>query len=296
MEKFRTFITVANERGFSNAAIKLNISKATVSRHIREIEAEYGARLFNRTTRQVSLNEQGEIFYQYSLQCIELYENVHNRLSLSKNQISGRLKVGIPLSLIETYFIHKIPEFLQLYPEINLDIIHGHHTQYIHQNNFDIVIDDRILGDIDFYATELAQWKYVLCATPNYLKNSKKLKTPNDILNHQCIDHTGNLLKDWKFIFDNQLSEIFIDPKISLNNSFSVKEFVLNHFGLAYLPSYILHEEIKSGRLISLLESYLPMKYKIHALYTRKRSEFKKIDAFLKFLEDICADISLVQN
>lgn len=163
------FYHVVRLKSFSQAAEKLKVSKAFVSKHITQLEKELKVRLLLRNTRQLRLTEAGEIFYLQCEKLFELAQHSYEDMANLRNQPSGTLKITAPPALAIHLLIKPLAEYQQRYTDVDLNVILESQLVDLIQQGYDLAIRSAILPDSNLVARKLASLNYWLCATPEYL-------------------------------------------------------------------------------------------------------------------------------
>lgn len=275
--KLKTFITVTEQGGLAKAAKKLNVSKATVTRYIQELEAEYQAKLFTRTTRHLSLTEQGELFYHYALELLQLHEAAHDKLHHAEKSVQGHIKLGLPVSILHHFIQQQLPQLARTYPNLSIEIIQGNQISNLLSSHFDLVVHCGPLPDVNFYYEKLADWQKILCASPEYLQQFKTPKSIADLTKHHCLDHADNHSLSWQLQENGKLRTIGINSQIKINSGIALKELAIQGMGMVYLPSFTVSDAISTKKLKPVLKTAWQDPLPIYALYPLRKRENKKI-------------------
>jgi LysR family transcriptional regulator for bpeEF and oprC len=286
-EKFKSFITVIEQGSFSKAALKIGTSKATITRNINDLEDSYGAKLLTRSTRFLSLTEQGEIFYNYALELLQLDAATHEKLTNSANQIQGNLKIGLPFSLLYQFTTHELEPLLRAYPDLSFELMQGNHINDLLSSHFDLVIHCGPLPNVNFYYEQIGTWTKMLCASPKYIKQNGMLKSVDSLKKHRCIDHAENHTMTWQLKTSDELKNIPVTTNIRISCGILIKELAKQGAGIAYLPSFIINEDIKAGYLKPLLKKSWPDELPIYALYPLKKRYNQKIILLIDTLKKL---------
>jgi DNA-binding transcriptional LysR family regulator len=283
MSQLLTFISVADLNSFTKTADHLNLPKTTVTRHIQELEKEYDAIFFSRTTRHVSLTEQGKTFYQYAVDASKLQQEMLNDIQDTHCPIRGRIKIGAPASLLRFFSSH-MHEFLLEFPNLEFEFIQGNHVLDIFNGQFDIVFHCSPLPDINAYYEQIGNWSMTTCASPDYLKNGKPA-SPNDLCKFNCLDHADNHGMEWIFHKDGAQISIPVKGNIRVDSSILLKEFALSNQGIIHLPSFSVCCEMSEKTLTPILEKYTKKQHPIYVIYPQKKEHNRKAAEFIDFLK-----------
>jgi DNA-binding transcriptional LysR family regulator len=283
--KLNTFVVVAKQAGFAKAAKKLGLSKATVTRYIHDLEKKYDTILFTRTTRHVSLTEQGELFLQYAVEALQLEEGVREALTQQVGRLSGHIKIGLPFSTLNLFATRALPELRLRYPELSFELIHGNHVDDLLSSHFDVVLHCGPLPDVNFYYEKIATWTKILCHSPDYRKKYGSPKTVSQLSRHDCIGHADNYTRTWRLRLKGALSEVPVSCKVRVSCGMILKHLAVASVGIAYLPSFIVGDAIKSGELEPILKSAWPEPQPIYVLYPLRKKHNKKLKIVIEAMK-----------
>lgn len=286
-EDAELFIHVAENRSFSKAATKLKLSAPIVTRRIAKLERQLDTRLLQRNTRQVSLTDAGQVFYESCKKTLQDYSNTIKQLKSLNNEVSGTIKIGLPNSISHLYITQCLNQFIKKYPDLKIDIVNGNHLIDLLSSGFDLIIHCGKLADSNFYCRKLGEWKKITCASAHYLKRFGTPKYPDDLRKHNCIDHYDNVDNCWEYIIDNKIQSIPINGNIRINSSLDLKNIAVSGLGIAYLPSFTVKKELNNGILKNLLTSYQMPSLLMYAVYPSNRFLSKKMSVFLDFLSKL---------
>lgn len=282
IEKLKTFITVIEQHSFAKAAKKLNLSRASVTRHIQELEDELQVTLLIRSTRHLSLSEQGEAFHRYALDMLTLHEEALDTLQQKQHRIEGHLKIGLPFSILDRFSESFIATISQNYPELSIEIIQGNHLHDLLSSQFDIVIHCGPLPDINAYYEKIADWQIALCAAPAYLKQHGTPKQLKALEKHALLDHADNHTGCWRFKHET----IAINSRLRINSSTALRTLAEQGLGIVYLPSFTIARALERGTLTPLLRTSWRDPMAVYALYPEKKRHHKKIRLIVDALKE----------
>ncbi|OGT30768.1 MAG: hypothetical protein A3E87_07390 [Gammaproteobacteria bacterium RIFCSPHIGHO2_12_FULL_35_23] len=284
LEQIKAFCEVVKRGGLTKAARSLAISTPMVTRRIQQLELDLKAELFHRTTRQVLLTEAGKLFYQHALEMMAHYEAGENAVASLAEQVTGTLKIGLPLSISYFWVTTVLNKFYNQYPHINIHFVNGNHLTNFLAEGFDIVVHCGTLPDSRFYFKKIRDWKKITCAAPAYLKQYGTPKKPQELLQHKCIDHYDNYTQSWRYQVNNKQEEVVIQAHFKANNSLDIKNLAEIGLGIAYLPDFVVISALSDNKLVSILESYQPEPLGIYLVYASKQFLSKKTKVMLEFL------------
>ena len=284
----QAFVRVAEAKSFSEAARRLHSSKSLVSRQVAALEAELGVRLFHRTTRSLSLTDEGRGYHAQVARILNEIEEANMSVSQSQATPRGRLRVSAPMSFGVLHLGPAIRDFLHRYPEVELDLSLNDRYVDLIDEGFDLAIRIGRLADSSLVARKLARHRMILCASPDYLKEHGTPKDPSDLKHHECMCYsTNSLAPEWQFVTpDGKPWAIEIEGRFHANNGDVLRTAALQGLGIIYLPSFIVGPDVQGATLASLLPEFVPTDTAIHAVYPHSRHLSPKVRAFIDFLAE----------
>lgn len=291
MDRFaamEAFARVAEARSFSEAARRLRSSKSVVSRHVSALEAELGARLFHRTTRSLTLTEVGEGYYQKVARILADMDEANQSVSQLQAAPRGRLRVNAPMSFGFLHLAPAIPDFLNRYPEIEVDMTMNDRFVDLVDEGFDVAVRIARLADSSLVARKLAPMRRVVCASPAYLAAHGTPVSPDDLKGHDCLCYSNlTLSEEWRFVAaDGRPWPVEVQGRLRTNNGDALRAAALKGLGVINQPSFIVGGDLQSGTLVSVLTEFTPQDSAVHAVYPHSRHLSPKVRAFVDFLAD----------
>ena len=257
LEHIRLFVAVYRAGSFASVAKDLDIAASSVSRAIAALEQDLKARLFQRTTRNLTPTQAGEQFYHRVEVLIEEFDLAQQEILSQNQEPSGVLRLTVSVSFGQIIVAPLLNRFYQQYPKVRLEITLSDAQANIISDQFDLAIRHGKLADSSLIARKLMTVHYVLVASPAYLKSAPALAKPDDIQHHNLITFTyAEFNKAWRFKNNEIEKTIAIEPILTLTSALAIKTCVSNAMGLAMLPSWAIKEEIESGRLVQVLPQW----------------------------------------
>ncbi|WP_194790510.1 LysR family transcriptional regulator [Pseudomonas sp. UFMG81] len=283
-----TFMAVAEEKGFSNAAVKLGISPSAVSQSIRVLEQRLGLVLFNRTTRSVCLTEIGERYLERVQPALEQLSNASQELGREANHPAGLLRVNVPRAAYLIVLQPILRRFMAAYPEINLEIRAENHLVDIVGQGFDAGIRFGNAVEKDMVALAIGPpLKAQIIASPEYLTQFGQPEHPRDLLQHDCISFrhsSSGQIERWEFDNGQEKIDLQIKGRLILNDSEILVRSALDGLGIAYMINGYIEPFIQQGRLLRFLEEWSPVIPPLHLYYPDRRRVPAKLRVFIDFL------------
>jgi len=289
MDRFtalRVFRAVVASGSFAAAARDLRLSNAAVSKNISELEAHLGTRLLNRTTRSMSLTEAGTIYHERIGRVLDDLEEADTDLGPMQQVPKGLLRVSAPMTLTLVSLSAAMPKFLSRYPELNVNLQMDDRRVNIIEEGFDVAIrGSDNLEDSSLIARKLMALPHVVCGAPSYFNRSGIPGSPEALKDHNCIQFTlSGHASEWEFRQGTRMVRVPIDGQYKVTSSLAVRDALLAGFGLSLIPWLYVREDIKQGRLHTVLNDWSMIEASIYAVYPSRRYLVAKVRVFLDFL------------
>ncbi|MBI1383798.1 MAG: LysR family transcriptional regulator [Rhizobiales bacterium] len=277
------FARVARTGNMSAAGREMKLSPAVVSKRISLLEERLGARLFQRTTRQLTLTETGEGFFKRVVDILNLVEEAEDFVSRRNTSPKGVLKVTAPTSFSRLHLAPHLPAFLEAYPEIELDIQLSDSFVDIIRDGFDMAIRIGELKDSTMVAKRLAPNQRVICAAPSYLKAHGEPKSLQDLDYHNCISSGSS--DQWRLDGPAGPVSVRVRGNVRTNSGELARELLMAGHGVGLRATWDVAEELKSGLLKRILPDYMgSSNMAIYAVYPCRDFMPAKVNAFIEFL------------
>lgn len=286
LASMQAFINVVESGSFSESARRMGLSQPSVSRQVNALESQLGVRLLQRTTRSLSMTEAGQVYYDKAKHIQRAVTEANQAISGFKDSPSGLLRVSAPHTWTEAKIVPHIAEFLNLYPDIKLDLQCNDHIQDMVEERLDVVIRVGRANDSSYIAIPFSKVKIVLCASPEYFENYGQPKTLADLNNHNFITYD----KFDKLILTKHedQQEIPMQGTLCMNTVAGMISAAKQGVGLIALPDLLLTDDLKQERLIQILSEYqLDIKglavEQAFAMYSSRKQMPAKVRAFIDF-------------
>jgi DNA-binding transcriptional LysR family regulator len=284
------FARAASLGSYTAASRVLAISPSAVSKSIRRLEDRLGVKLFNRTTRSLTLTPEGKELYRRALRLLREAEEIEQVAFAARNEPSGVLKITAPfpvgIHLISTH----LPDFLVKYPKISVDLRLNDSFSDLVEESIDLAIRVGPMVDSRLIARKLATNIVCAYASPEYVKRRGSPSFPEELELHDLINSryqsSGQLLK-WLFNFDGEIVEMTPDAAVTANSTDAVLALLCSGGGIGMLPSYVAHHFVEQGKLVPVLEKYWVERNDLTAYWPESRRGNPNVRAFLNFLEDV---------
>ena len=264
------FVASVEAGSFAQAAVRLHLSRSAVGKSIARLEERLGVRLFHRTTRSQRLTDNGALFYERCLRALEEIRGAESQLETGKHQVSGRLRVAVPVLFGRQCIAPLLIELAQEHPGLELEMSFSDRVVDLVEEGFDMAVRNGALADSSvLVARRLGEHRMVLCAAPDYLLKNGQPQTVDDLRQHTAINYTraGRVLP-WQLMDYDGTSRTLI-PRSSLNmdDLQAICDAALAGHGLAWLPCWMVIKEIQQGDLVPLLKQAPDVRFDVHAVW-----------------------------
>lgn len=281
------FVQVIDSGSFTAAADKLDMSKSVISKYVSRLEERLGVRLLNRTTRRLSLTEAGHVLYKGSLRGIEEIEAAETEVTQLQETPRGTLRINTPMSFGILHIAPAIADFHRQYPEVSVDMDLDDRQVNLVEEGYDLAVRIAELPDSSLIARRLGPCRHVLCASPAYLQQHGTPRHAEDLANHRLLSYGYHSSpREWQLVNpQGRHVNIALNSKIHMNNSLALREAVLNNAGIVLIPTFIVGNDIRNGRLQSVLGHYKMLELSIYSVYPQRKLLSPKVRAFIEFME-----------
>ncbi|MCK4587346.1 MAG: LysR family transcriptional regulator [Gammaproteobacteria bacterium] len=287
LELFVKTIEVGN---FSALGRQLHMAPSSISRQINTLEEELGVRLLQRTTRNISLTEAGQIYFERVSKILGELEEAQLAITQLQASPKGVLRLNVAIPFGERNIVPLIPGFLALYPDLKIDLALEDRSIDLVEERVDLAIRIGRLGDSSIVARKLAENQFVVCASQQYFETHGLPDTPDDLTHHNCIVNKNIPNSDtWQFRDGKSTQNISVSGNFLANTGGALYRAMLSDLGIAVLPTWFVGEDIKQGTLQVVLEDYevnLPAMTDsaIYALYPAGEYLPPKVRVFIDYL------------
>jgi len=265
------FVTVANERSFTRGAARLGVSPSALSHAVRRFEERLGLRLLARTTRSVSPTEAGERLLASVAPRLSEIDAEIDALSALRDKPAGTIRITATDFAADTILWPRLRTFLPEYPDINVEIFIDYGLTDIVQQRFDAGVRSGEQVARDMIAARIGpDWRMAIVASPDYLKNRKRPKSPDDLSAHRCINlrltSSGGLYA-WELQKAGRSVHVRVDGQLTFNNTRQILQAAVEGFGIGHIPESLVRPLIAEKRLVPLLENWWPTYPGYHLYY-----------------------------
>lgn len=281
------FVRVAELESFSRAAESLTLPKGSVSRQIQALENRLGTQLLHRTTRRVSLTQDGMVYYERAKDLLTNLDELDGMFQHDPSTISGRLRVDMPVSVARNLVIPKLPAFLQQYPGIELELSSSDRLVDVIREGFDCVVRVGALKDSGLIARPLGKLSVINCASPDYVKRFGYPETLEDLGSHAVIHYAATLgTRPQGFEFYNGTSTQWVKTGgvLTVNSTETYQAACIAGLGIIQVPRVGVRDALRTRKLIEVLPQYRAEPMPVSLIYPHRRNLSRRVHLFMEWL------------
>ncbi|WP_153913520.1 LysR family transcriptional regulator [Shewanella sp. TC10] len=279
------FSQVVEQGSLTGAAKHIGLSRAVVSYHIKKLEEHLQVKLLNRSTRSISLTEEGQAYYQSCKVIAEQAYSANQQIENMKSEPMGLIKLTCPVNAGLETIVPALNEFKLLYPKIELDVMLTDEVVNIINQGIDIAIRGAPLVDSSLQATKLSVMKTCLCGAPAYFEKQGRPKSPGELSSHDWV-----VYKPLKRVLElkkgSRSFSIEMKGSITTNNASARTAFVEGGHGIGRIPTYDAWPKVKQGTLETVLDDYQLSDINIYAVFPPGAADSKKVRLLIDFLKE----------
>ncbi|BCL34502.1 LysR family transcriptional regulator [Nostoc sp. MS1] len=280
----KTFVRTVETGSFSAVAKELNTTQPTISKQIAALEEYLDVQLLVRSTRTLSLTDEGSRFYEHCQRVLEAVTEAESSVG-QRQKPGGVLRVGCPVAFGQLQVVPRLKAFLERYPNIKLDLMMTDHFVDLIEEGLDLAIRIGKVEDTSLITQRIGITRRVTIGHQSYFERTGEPQTPQDLVKHNCIVYTrlatGN---EWYFQGTQGVIQVTVNGNFQANNSAAIREAVLAGLGIAVSPVWLFGDALHGSNLKIILKDYQPVPLPIHAVYRRGRFVPAKVRCFIDFL------------
>lgn len=281
------FTRVVEAGSFTRAARDLGLSKTAVSREISSLEERLGAQLLRRTTRRMSLTEIGDVFYARCQRVVEEAESAELSVSRLQSAPHGVLRLAAPMSFGHLEIAPRLPRFIERYPDVKVEFELTDRVIDLVHERIDLSIRIRRPQSPSYVLRRLCPIRGLLVGSPDYLERAGVPSSPSDLVEHNCLGYRGPT-ETWGFANGERIET---HGSLAVDNGDALRRAALVGFGLVYLPTFLIADDVREGRLVPVLSEIAHPGTALFAVYPESRHLSPKVRALIDWLvEDFGPD------
>jgi DNA-binding transcriptional LysR family regulator len=291
----RAFLFAADLQSFSKTAEQMALKTSTVSRYVTDLEKDLGIALFNRSTRGLVLTEGGRVFREHALTAMKAMDEARSVTSSLNLSPQGLLRVTIPTSFGRKHVVKHLPQFLEKYPRISVDLVITDDVINLIDSEVDLAVRIGALPDSQLIARRLAAHRRIVCASPAYIAAHGAPKAPADLSRHTALRFSRAVDDKWILVHRNgkakQDVSVQLNGQVRANDTDAIVVLAAAGCGIALLPAWSIASELRAGELVHLLQGWEAQTTRsdpaVWAVYPPKKIVSSKVRAFIDFYADI---------
>ena len=279
LDNLALFLRIVEKGGLAPAGRELGLSAATVSERLVALEKYYGAALLHRTTRAISLTDEGRLLVQGARRLLAEADELEALVRLGVDKISGPIRLSAPIDLGRSYLVPILDAFLAEHPEVTIDLnLTDGYVDLVGQGQ-DLAIRYGELADSSLRLKRLGENRRVVCASPAYLKNKGLPQHPNDLAHHECILMRFGLTidRDWPFLVDGKERSVVVRGHRIANDGGLVRDWCRNGYGVARKSFWDVEADLKAGTLVELLQEFSAGSTGLQIVYPATQVQPKRV-------------------
>ncbi|MBE1299377.1 MAG: LysR family transcriptional regulator [Alteromonadaceae bacterium] len=280
----KSFVEVAHLASFTKAAEKLDLSRLQVSRHVQELEQWLEQRLLHRTTRRVSLTQEGE-------RALVRFERILNETSallaqsyIDKTELSGAIRISSPIGFAQTMLIEAVSVFLAQHDKVTIDIHANDSFSDLVEQRIDVALRYTNTPDENLIARPLMNIGSCVCASKHYIEQYSQPKSPADLAKHKCLVHLAH--DHWRFVKEGQEHHAKVSGSLICNDVTTILAATLKGNGISLLPYDIARTHMEKGLLLPLLTDYQIATTQLWAVYLSRSYQTPLVRALIDYLAE----------
>jgi DNA-binding transcriptional LysR family regulator len=287
-EDFAIFVRVVELGSLSAAGRDMRLSAAVVSNRIARLEKDVGTRLLNRTTRHVSLTEEGSSYYDHCVVILNELEQAESAITSVNAEPRGPIKITAPTVFGRLHVAPHVPRFLERHPQMQVRLHLTDALVDLVQERVDLAIRIAELTDSTSIVRTLAPNRRLIVASPDYLKTHPAPKEPEDLLDHNCLLLRFPGSKQFRWTLQGREGPVTlrVSGNMDSNSGEALRDWCLAGQGLALKSLWEIVDDLNEGRLVPVLTEFPPPSHAIYAMYPHSQHVPPRVRAFIDFLAE----------
>lgn len=283
LQSMRVFVKVADNGSFARTAAQMDLSAAVVTRHVAELESHLGVRLLNRTTRSLSLTGAGQVYLERCRQIIDEVDEADALISSASRDPKGTLKVVAPVSFGLRNLAPLVKKYQEMHPKVVVDLTLTDRAIDLVEEGYDCgILLTRMINSESLISRVLAETRVMLCASPAYIAEHGEPVTPQELGEHGVLGLPNDFWSDDR-VFSGPDGEVRVrvQNKFICNNTALLRQSVLLGHGIAFLPSYLVGNDVRDGDLVALLRNFSQTPVDVSLVYPSRKYLSAKTRGFI---------------
>src|SRR5471030_1023218 len=279
------FVRAAQHQSFAAAGARLGISASAIGKSVARLEEKLGVRLFNRSTRRISLTDEGLLFFERCQLIVAQVEEAEQELSRVSAEPRGKLRVSMPAIGYRMLLPH-LAEFMQCYPHVELELDFSDRMVDLIAEGIDVAVRSGELATSQLMSRRLGPFHFAIVGSPAYFAQNPPPQTPGELEHHACLRYrfpASGQCQPWALNGEPPLN---LPVALSSNNLEALLQAVNQGLGLAYVPEFLVRDALKAGTLVAVLVDFLDETGKFSVVWPSSRHMLPKVRVFIDFLTE----------
>ena len=282
MKDISTFVHVAEAKSFTTAAEQVGLSRSAVGKSVARLEDRLGVRLLQRTTRSVSLTDEGAAFHERCVRILADLDEAEMSMLRHSQAPRGRLRLELPVSFGRLHVLPILNRFMNKWPGLSVSVSFNDRYVDLIDEGIDLAIRLGGSDDSRLMTRLLAPHRLVTCASPAYLESRGVPQKVGELAGHSCLAFVhGGRPVEWRFAIDEQVHSVAISGRFSATNAEALRDATLAGFGIARLATFLISDDLRAGRLVSVLDGLTADGPAVRAVYPSSRHLSPKVRSFI---------------
>lgn len=289
-QSMSVYVKVVETGSMTAAALQCEMSTTMVGNHLRALEQRLGVQLLQRTTRRQRLTEFGTVYYQRCLEVLGLVQDSERLAEQTLDEPRGLLRITAPLTFGVERLAPALSEFSLQYPQVRMDVVLTNSRPDLLESGLDVAFRLGHFEPSNLIARPLIDYTLTVCASPDYVARRGMPLTPEDLRQHDCLSFAYPAGDDWQSVekrwrLSGPDGEIMVDVSgpMLMNTSAGLHQAARTGMGIVMLPDALVEQDLRDGRLVTVMPDYQPPSRPLHLLYAQDRYRLPKLRRFVEF-------------
>lgn len=282
LNEISVFIKIVQAESFTKAARELGMPKSTVSHKVSLLEKRLGVTLIQRTTRKLNITPAGQIYYKKCLSGLEEIQSAELELASIHSEPQGLLRITAPVDIGSNVLPAVVSRYMQAHPKVRVEVILTDRRVDLLSENVDLAIRAGVLQDSSMIIKKIGTTYFVPVASPRYIKRFGEILHPRELTKHNCLQFTPIRTDEWKLVGPKGSLNAALPGRTIINHMDMIREMCLMGDGIALLPTSLVHQDVKSRKLIRLLPDWRSPFTPVHFIYPAQRYVTPKLSSFIE--------------
>jgi DNA-binding transcriptional LysR family regulator len=289
LDEIFAFIAVVDAGSFSGGGQAIGLTRSAVGKAVTRLETRLGVRLLYRTTRKMSVTDDGRVFYEHCSRVVSLLEETEASVGQKSAIPTGLLRLTVPEGFGRTHVLPSLQRYMEEWPDLQVDVNFSDRIADMVEDGFDLAVRIGTSGtDTRLISRVVAEHKSIICASPAYLDRRGRAEIPDDLASHDCLSFkSGSSKQPWRLReIDGTWSTVGGRGRLRLDSGEAIRDAAIAGMGVAYLPSFLVKEAIADRRLEPVLTAFETQTIPIIVVYPSKRYLSAKVRRFIDLMAD----------